>query len=208
MARDSFTKKELALIKKLDTPARVQDYLNRLRFNFEEAGETLRSPLRVMRTRAAHCLEGAIFAAFVFARHGRAPLVLHLEAERGDFDHVVAPFKQNGRWGAVSKTNHAVLRYREPVYASVRELVMSYFHEYFLNGTGRKTLRRYSRPFDLRTVRPGWQAAPEDLWRIDRALDAVRHYGIVPKSAQKTLRPADRVEREAGRIVEYRKGKK
>src|SRR3989344_4129915 len=118
-----FTKMEKALIKKLNTPAKVQDYLNSLRFNFEEDGiETLKSPIRVLRTKNAHCIEGAILGAYILSLCGFPPLVLHLEATKSDFDHVLAPFKQHELWGALSKTNHAVLRYREPIYKSIHEL--------------------------------------------------------------------------------------
>src|SRR3990167_5328027 len=132
----SFTKKEIALMRKLNTPAKVQDFLDSLRFNFEKQGkktvETCKSPLMVLRTNSAHCLEGALLGAYILSLHGHPPLVMNLSANKPDFDHVVAPFKINGLWGALSKTNHAPLRYREPIYKSIRELAMSYFHEYFL----------------------------------------------------------------------------
>ena len=107
------------------------------------------SPRFVIKNKTAHCMEGALLAAAVLEFHGAKPLVMDLRSEDHDFDHVVAVFKQFGHWGTVSKTNHAVLRYREPIYQSIRELAMSYFHEYF-DGKGRKTLREYSRLFNLR----------------------------------------------------------
>ena len=143
-----FTKKEIALIKKLNTPAKVQDYLNSLSFNFEEKGETLKSPIRVLREKNAHCLEGAILGAYILSLHGQKPCILHLKTTKNDFDHVIALFQKQGFWGALSKTNHNVLRYREPVYKNIRELVMSYFHEYFLDN-GKKTLRQYSAFFNF-----------------------------------------------------------
>lgn len=201
----TFTRAEQALIRRLATPAAIQDFLNTLPFNFEAHGrETVRSPLRVLRDRTAHCLEGAIFAAYVLSQHGRRPLLLHLGTARGDVDHVVALFRDQGRWGAISKTNHAVLRYREPVYQTLRELVLSYFHEYFLDD-GRKTLRRYSRPLDLRRFDDDWATAADDLWGIDAALDEIRHYDLVPKGLR--LRRADPIERAAGKIVEWSRKK-
>src|SRR5258708_3653113 len=151
-----FTKKEMALMRRLNTPAKVQDFLNAIKFNFEKKGSTLKSPLGVLREGNAHCLEGAMLGAYVLSLHGYKPLILHLKTTKDDFDHVLAPFKQNGLWGALSKTNHAVLRYREPVYKNIRELSMSYFHEYFLNN-GMKTLRAYSRPLDLNIFEKGWE---------------------------------------------------
>ena len=210
-----FTKKEIDLMKKLNTPAKVQDFLNSLEFNFEKParphdssgaggdGETCKSPLFVLRTKTAHCLEGAILGAYVLSLHNFPPLLIHLQSIDEDYDHVVAPFKINGLWGALSKTNHSVLRYREPVYKNIRELAMSYFHEYFLDD-GMKTLRRYSATFNLNTFEKGWETEEGDLWGIDEELDKIKHYDFVPKNYIKKLRKADKVEIEAGKIVEFK----
>ena len=191
-------------MRKLNTPAKVQDFLNGLEFNFEEDGrQTLKSPVRVLRGEKAHCLEGALLGAYVLSLHGHKPLLLHLQTTKGDFDHIVALFKEDGLWGALSKTNHGVLRYREPIYKNIRELVMSYFHEYFLDN-GQKTLRRYSRPLDLNVFEKGWETETEDLWGIDDELDKIKHYDIASKRVFKNLRLADKIEREMGKIVEYK----
>lgn len=197
-----FTKQELALIKKLNTPAKIQDFLNQIPFNFEPNGETLKSPLFTLRDNRAHCFEGALLGAYILSRQGFKPLVLHLQATKEDFDHVVAPFKQDGFWGAISKTNHAVLRYREPVYRDIRELAMSYFHEYFLD-TGKKTMRRYSEPMDMNDFEDGWEVLAGDLWGIDEELDKVKHYDVLSKSQIKNLRLADDIEIQAGKIKEF-----
>ena len=199
-----FTKKEKALLKKLNTPAKVQDFLNRMPFNFEKKGETLTSPLFSLRYKRAHCLEGALLGAYILSRHGFRPCLLHLKATEGDFDHVVAPFKIGGFWGALSKTNHAVLRYREPVYKNIRELAMSYFHEYFLD-SGRKTLRKYSALLNLNSFEKGWEILKGDLWGIDEELDKIKHYNITPRVTLGKLRKADQIEIQAGKIVEYKK---
>jgi hypothetical protein len=138
---------EIRLFRRLNTPAKVQDYLNALPFNFLARGVTL-SPRMVLQKQKADCFEGALFAAAALEFHGYKPLILDLRSVKKpyDYDHVVAVFKTDGCFGAISKTNHAVLRYREPVYKTLRELTMSYFHEYFLN-TGKKTLREYSSKF-------------------------------------------------------------
>jgi len=128
-----------------------------------------------------------------------------LVTTKNDDDHVVALFKQNGYWGAISKTNHAVLRYREPVYKTVRELAMSYFHEYFKD-TGQKTLRKFSRPFDLSKIKnKDWLTSGEDLWEINNALDDYFHYNILTPRQIKNLRPAEKIEVEAGKLVEWRR---
>lgn len=199
-----FTKKETILLKKLNTPAKVQDFLNKLHFNFEEKGETLKSPLFTLRARKAHCFEGALLGAYILSIHGFTPYLMHLKATKGDYDHVVVPFKIGHFWGALGKTNHAVLRYREPVYKNIRELAISYFHEYFLDD-GKKTLRQYSALLNLNTLKKNWTTSKVDLWYIDKKLDKVKHYDIIRKSYIKKLRKADKVEIKAGKIVEWKK---
>ncbi|KKU49622.1 MAG: hypothetical protein UX71_C0010G0032 [Parcubacteria group bacterium GW2011_GWA1_47_10] len=203
-----FSKREKTLFEKLNTPAKVQDFLNRVPFNFERQNgrtvETLRSPLFTLRHNRAHCFEGALLGAYILSRHGFKPYLLHLKAEKEDYDHVIVPFKSGKFWGALSKTNHAVLRYREPVYKNIRELALSYFHEYFLNN-GRKTLRQYSAPFNLGTLKKNWEVAEGNLWYIDKKLDKVKHYDIIPKSYLRKLRKAEKIEILAGKITEWKK---
>ncbi len=202
-----FTKKEISFLKKLYTPAKVQDYLNSLCFNFEDQGETLMSPICTMRAKKAHCFEGALLGAYILSRYchlGVVPYILHLKAIKGDYDHVITPFKVGKFWGALSKTNHTVLRYREPVYKNIRELCMSYFHEYFLND-GRKTLRQYSEVLNLNKLAKGWEVSEKDLWYIDKKLDRIKHYDIIPKSQIKKLRKAEKIEINAGKLVEFKK---
>lgn len=199
-----FTKKEEFLLKKLNTPAKVQDFLNTLRFNFEEGGETLRSPLFVLRNKEAHCFEGALLGAYTLSLHGFTPYLMHLKTIKGDFDHVITPFKINGFWGALSKTNHSVLRYREPIYKNIRELALSYFHEYFLD-SGIKTLRQYSKILNLNIFEKDWPFLDGNLFGIDEELDKIKHYDIIPQTYVKKLRKAEKIEIKAGKIVEFKK---
>ncbi len=195
------TKKELKILGKLDTPAKIQNFLDKIGINFEPHGATYMSPHMVLKTRKAHCFEGALLAATALRLQGQKPLIVDLVATREDRDHVIAVFKENGCWGAISKTNHAVLRYREPVYKTIRELVMSYFHEYFLH-SGKKTLRAYSLPIDLsRFDNTGWITSEKNLWHIRRYLDTVPHYKILTPATIRTLRKADPIEIKAGKIV-------
>ena len=196
---------ELKLFKKLSSPAKIQDFLNSTPYNFETGGETCRSPRQVLVHKQAHCLEGAYLAAAVLWYHGEKPLLLDLRSTKHDLDHVVAVFKRNGCWGAISKTNHAVLRYREPIYRTIRELALSYFHEYFLD-TGDKTLREYSKPFSLISYGESWITSMDDLWEIGADLDDSPHFAILPEGMQpRDLRRADRVEIDAGKLVEFPK---
>lgn len=196
---------ETLLFRRLDTPARIQDYLNSIPSNPEPDGDTCRSPRFVIRTNTAHCIEGAMFAAAVLWYHGRRPLLLDLKANDHDADHVVALFKEEGRWGAISKVNHGVLRYREPVYRDLRELAMSYFHEYFNNDTGKKTLRSFSQAFDLSRFGAAWITAEGDLWEIANSLDESRHEKLLTRGMISRLRKAEPIEIELGKILQYGK---
>src|SRR4051812_9541689 len=119
MKKESFTKEEIRLFTRLNTPSKVQDFLGTLKINFEEDGEMLQSPRRVLKSGKAYCIEGAMLAAAILEFHGSPPLLMDLRAIQKEDDHVVAVFKQFGCWGAISKTNHGVLRYREPVYRTL-----------------------------------------------------------------------------------------
>lgn len=199
-----FTRKELQKLKKINTPARIQDFLNAISFNFEKNGQELSSPLTTIRKNRAHCFEGALLGAYLLSLQGVPPKILCLKSTRHDFDHVVAIFRVDGYWGALSKTNHAVLRYREPIYKTIRELVMSYVHEYFLHD-GRKTLRSYSDPLNLNDFKDDWITSNGDLWGIDEALDEMRYHEVIPKKWIKKLRKADPIERQVGKVVEYKR---
>jgi hypothetical protein len=185
----------------LDTPAKVQDFLNRIPFNHEKRGETYRSVEETLKANEAHCFEGALVAAAALSMQGHKPLLMDIRVSKGDTDHVVALFKRGKLWGAISKTNHAVLRYREPVYKSVRELAMSYFHEYFLPD-GTKTMRKFSKPFDLSKRKEDWMFGKENLVSLVDALDASPHEDVVPRGLK--LRRADKIEVLAGKIVEWK----
>ena len=124
-------------------------------------------------------------------------------------DHVVTPFKLNGLWGAISKTNHSVLRYRDPVYRDVRELAMSYFHEFYEKDR-RKSLLEYSAPFDLsRYPLKRWLVADDELYWLTEALDKSRHYQTVPKRSRRHLRLVAPVELRAMTVIEWsRRGRR
>ncbi|OLC50080.1 MAG: hypothetical protein AUH67_02805 [Chloroflexi bacterium 13_1_40CM_4_69_19] len=181
----------------LRTPARVQRYLDGLRYNTERGGATVRSPRRVMRDRTAHCAEGAFLAAAAFRVHGRPPLVVDLEADRDD-DHDLAVYRERGLWGAVATSKFAGLRFRPPVFRTIRELVMSYFDDYY-NFAGERTLRAYSRPISLVRFDPiGWTTSEEDLWPVVEHLAMVRHTPLVPRAVARRLPRLDRRSYAAG----------
>ncbi len=197
-----FPQAELEALRKLDTPSKIQDYLDSIPFNFEKSGETCMSPFMVLRTGRAHCLEGGMLAAAALWLQGRKPLILNLKVDKRDDDHVVALYQENGYWGAISKTNHAVLRYRDPVYRSVRELAMSYFHEYFLVRDGRKTMLGFSNPINLRRFGTRWVMHKEQLWHIAEAIYDGKHIPAVPVGNKTYIRTASKVERKAASVSE------
>src|SRR6185436_7488731 len=195
------TRAEFATLRRLRTPQKIQQFLYGLKQNFERKGETCHSVRVVLRDRRAHCIEGAITAACALWIHGEPPLLLDFQAVH-DFDHVVAVFRRNGRWGAISKTNGIGLRWRDPVYRSLRELAMSYLHEYY-NKRDHKTLRTYSVPYDLRRMDPAdWVTADDGAWDVVDNLEATRHYRLMGRAHSRSLVPRDPFEREVGILLQ------
>ena len=191
------TREEAALLRSLRTPEKIQAFLDGLAYNLEPDGDTLRSPRRVMRDRTAHCAEGAILAAAAFRMNGRPPLLVDLEAVRDD-DHVLAVYRDGGLWGAVATSKFAGLRFRAPVYRTVRELVMSYFEDYY-NWDGERTLRAFSRPISLSRFDPiAWMTADEDLWPIVEYLAHAPHTNLIPGSIARRLPDLDKRSYDSG----------
>jgi len=189
----------------LTTPIKIQDYLDQIPMNWEKSGDTHMSPQRVLKERNAHCIEGALLAATALWIAGEQPLIMNLSSRmgKGDVDHVVTLYRRGGRYGAISKTNHAGLRFRDPVYRTTRELVLSYFNEWFLS-TGEKTLECYSKPLDMRRFGNEWITREKDLWDIADALSVLPHYYFVPKENWRYVRKADAMELKAGSFTEWR----
>jgi len=182
-----WTAAERIILSSLNTPTEIQCWLNAIAYD-PEPGTA--SPRRVMRERKANCFEGALFAAAALRFHGRPPLVVDMRSWNDD-DHVLAVFRRDGAWGCVAKSNYTVLRFREPVYRSIRELMMSYFDVYF-NPIGQKTLRAYSAPFDLSRFDAGsWMTTGKDVSHIGDALDRARHYPVLTPFQIKGLQRTD-----------------
>lgn len=195
------TKAESRKLLALTTPWQIQKFVVGLPANFEPSGDTLRSVRGVLRHRVAHCIEAAFTAACALWLRGEPPLLMDLEA-KGDFDHVVALFRRNGCWGAISKSNHVWLRWRDPVYRSLRELAMSYLHEY--TDKQRKSLRAYSVPIDLRRFAPAdWVTKEDDCWEVGAALTDVRHYDLLSPAQARALTPRDATEMLANDLVQF-----
>jgi hypothetical protein len=181
-----WTKDEIEFLKTLSDPDKIQGFLDSIDYNPDYE---CRSPRWVIRKRSAHCFEGALFAAAALNSIGYPPLIVDMKSFNDD-DHVIAVFKVNGHWGAVAKSNFTSLRYREPVYRSLRELVMSYFDFYF-NVAGDKSLRSYSLPLDLSAYNSRyWTTTDDDLEYIGDKLEKIRHYPVIDKEMIKNLKKA------------------
>lgn len=194
-------------LKSLNSPEKIQNFLSTLHFNLEDRGETYMSVERSINAREAHCFEGALVAAAALWINGERPLLMDLKTTNKDIDHVVCLYRREGKWGAIGKTNHAVLRFRDPVYRDTRELALSYFHEYFLP-SGVKTLREFSTPFDLSKCKINWLTDTEDLYKLVEEIDFSPHAKLINSKQIKVLRKAEKIEIKAGGIVEWPKRKK
>lgn len=195
--RALLTPAERRVLARLDTPQKIQTFLDRLPANFELDGETTMSPRRLLKARAAHCSEAAIFAVAALIYHGKPGWLLDIQALASDQDHVVALFKQHGLWGAISKTNHSILRWRDPIYRSPRELAMSYAHEYCLPG-GKKSMLAFSRRFSLTRYAPKrWLIAEGDLDWLLETLDDSPHVPVAPKRVLRARRRSSPIELRA-----------
>ena len=199
----AFAPAEFALLQRLSTPQKIQTFLNAIPINHELGGETIHSVRSVIRHRRAHCIEGAMFAACGLWVHGEPPLVMHLDCSSSDYPHVVALFRRGIHWGAISKTNGASLRYRDPIYRSLRELALSYFHEY-TDPRGCKTLRSFSGAFDLRRIAPKlWVTNDDDCQVVEDLLVGLRHYRLISVRQERLLARRDPFERKASKLIEY-----
>jgi len=184
----------LRTLRALKTPARIQQFVDGLTYQY---ANTAWSPQRVLRERKGHCLEGALLAAAALRVNGYPPLLMDLEAVHDD-DHVLAIYRARGLWGSIAKSNFAGLRFRAPIYRTLRELALSYFENYY-NLRGQRTLRSYSRPVNLaRLDSQHWMTAEEDVWFVVDSLIAARHYPVFPHKMADALPRVDRRSFEAG----------
>jgi hypothetical protein len=201
--RALLTPAEHRVFARLDTPQKIQTFIERLPPNFELKGDTAMSPRSMLKAGTCHCSEAAVFAAAALAYHGKPAWLMDIRALPSDQDHIVTLFKERGLWGAISKTNHAVLRWRDPIYRSPRELAMTYAHEYNLNG-GKKSMLSFSRPFSLARYAPKrWVIASDDLDWLMYALDLAPHVPVAPARALSKRRRMTRVELKSQDVTEW-----
>src|SRR6202451_1076467 len=186
-----FNSRERRVFSRLTDPVRIQRFLDDdLAYNLEPSGDTCYSPRLTLEKGVAHCMEGALVAAVALRTLGYPPLIVDLEDVR-DSDHVLAVYRVHGLWGAVAKSDYSGLRSREPVYRTLREMVMSYF-EHFFNPAGEKTLRTFSRPVNLRRFdRMGWETREGDVWEIPNYLCGIPHTRLIDRTMERRLSKMD-----------------
>ncbi len=191
-----WTAAERRILSGFKAPLDVQRYLDGVVYSDDKFA---RSPRSVMRDRLANCFDGALFAAAALRQLGYPPLVLDLRPDpKLDDDHVVALFKRFGCWGSVGKSNFVGLRYREPIHRTVREVVVSYFNDYY-NSVGDKTLRSWAGPIDLTRVdRLEWMTRDERLDEVGDYLDRARHVPIATRAQIESFAKMDPRSLEAG----------
>lgn len=191
-----WTTDEIKFLKTLSDPDKIQGFLDSIDYN---PNYECRSPRWVIKKRSAHCFEGALFAAAALEFIGYKPLIVDMKSFNDD-DHVIAIFSDHNHWGAVAKSNFTSLRFREPVYRSLRELIMSYFDFYF-NLNGDKSLRAYSRPLDLTIYNiRHWTTTDEDLEYIGDKLESMHHYPVIDSRMTKNLKKASELMLQAGML--------
>jgi hypothetical protein len=192
--KQPWTREEQKILSGLNGPAKIQDFLDGIPYSTEAV---YRCPRSVLRDRQAHCYDGAVFAAAALRRLGYPPVVVNMMAEQDD-EHLVAVFREDGHWGAVAKSNVVGLRFREPVYRSLRELLMSYFEQYF-NVEGLRSLRSYLRPFNLTVVdHLNWMTDDAAMDVIAAWLDRRRRIPLVSDQMVRRLSAVDKRSLEAG----------
>lgn len=186
---------ERKILDGLASPDKIQSFLNTIPYSDDKF---YRCPLRVLRERKAHCFDGGLFAAMALHLIGCPPLILELIPNARDDDHILALFKRNDHWGAVAQSNFTGLRYREPVYRNLRELVMSYFEDFF-NSAREKTLVGYRGPINLKVFdRLDWMSSDEGLERLSIDMDRYRDRRIITNDMAAGLSLLDERSLRAG----------
>ncbi len=188
---------ERELMAALKSPNKIQLFLDELTYSSEPI---YRCPLRVLHDRKAHCFDGALFAAAALRQIGFPPLILDMIPNDRDDDHLLALYKINGHWGAVAKSNFVGLRFREPVYRGLRELVMSYFEQYY-NVANEKTLRAYTLPLNLTAFdKFNWMTSDDHLEQIATRLDQLKKNSVITSTMEANLSLLDQRSSQAGLI--------
>jgi hypothetical protein len=196
-------RRERKVLLSLKSPVLIQSFLDELAYSTDDV---YKSPLRVLEDRKAQCFDGGVFAAMALSRLGHRPMIIDLIPNERDDDHILALYKIAGSWGAVAKSNFVGLRFREPVYRTLRELVMSYFELYF-NLAGEKTLRAYTLPLSLSTFdKHEWMTRDAVLEQIASRLDEIHRIPVVTDRMARRLSSVDKRSQRAGLLGSVKSG--
>jgi hypothetical protein len=192
---NALSEAERRQVAELSSPNKIQLFLDEFTYSSEEI---YRCPLRVLRDGVAHCFDGALFAAAMLRQIGYPPLILDMIPNDRDDDHILALYKVNGHWGAVAKSNFVGLRFREPIYRNLRELVMTYFEQYY-NVAREKTLRAYTLPLNLKTFdKFNWMTSDAHLDRIATKLDQLKRIPVITSVMEAGLSLLDQRSYQTG----------
>ena len=191
----ALTSDERRVVRRLSSPEKIQSYLDTLTYSSDD---WYRSPIQALRDGRAHCYDGAVLGAALLFLIGYSPLIINMFPTSRDDEHLVAPFRRFGAWGAVGKSNFVGLRYREPIHKTMRELIISYFEQYY-NVAGEKTLRSYTKPLDLSTLRVrSWMTDPAAMDRIADKLERMKRYPVLTPQMIRGLAAVDPRSYKAG----------
>ena len=200
-----FTSSECRILSRLNSPAKIQDFLGSLKYGIGDGGEMYYSPRKVLEQKSADCFEGAIFATAALRFHGYEPLISSISSVR-DHDHVVSLFRKNGHWGAISQSKYTGLAYREPIHRTLRELFITYFEQYF-NFDAEKTFRGYCRPVNLSKFdNLNWMTSDQPIRFIENYLNEVVYYPLLTKKMIRGLRKVSPINLEAGELLMRKNG--
>lgn len=192
---EALNPEEQKIISSLNSPYKIQVFLDSIPYSSESI---YRCPLRVLRDRVAHCFDGALFAAAALQLIGDPPLILDMIPNEHDDDHLLALYKQDGYWGAIAKSNFSGLRFREPIFCNLRELVLSYFEQYF-NTEYEKTLRGYTIPLNLKSFdKANWMTNDDAMEHIAQKLDEIKRHSLLTPGMAARLSPVDKRSYKAG----------
>ncbi len=193
---EALSRNERSVVRSLNSPAAIQNLLDQVRYG---DADRYRSPVQVLREGTACCFDGALLAAAILRRLGYTPRIVEMVAVRDD-DHIIALYTYKGCYGAVAKSNYAGLRFREPVYRTLRELVMSYFECYY-NLRSEKTLRAYTVPLRLEQFdKFNWMVSDQHLGRIADRLDTIKQIALLTPHLIRCLSPVDERSYQAGMV--------
>jgi len=190
-----FTKSELAKLKNLNTLEKISNHLESMPYDAYDGYRCVKETLGLGK---AHCAGGALLAAACLWYHGFEPCLVSLEAEKDD-SHFICVYTINGYWGSLSKSNFTTLRSRDPVFKTVRELIMSYWNFYF-NLEGYKSLRTFTRPITLSQSdgNTEWlDGIGKDLDWVDEIFEDKKEYSLVPKTQLKYMLTANKSQLNA-----------